>query len=303
VRAGHRIGDNGPVGVSVHLPVASTRLSRTIRGDGRAKIFGAVVLAAAVASSARAVTGWPPFLPPRETLSPDVASSIERVWTAPTLTRWVEGSPAHVPFDVYRRFVDSPEVTAAAARHLALAQYEVRMIDEQLYEADDHRGARGFYRVLVREPGRRVILSSGWHTSTLLGTIRGQALTVLTFQSAGWVTTQRLAAYILIENRIAAFLARALIPIFGGLADRKLAESFQVTAQVAEWAVSKPVEFCEWLASGPVLRADSSPVAESVEECRLADVVRPDSSADNPARATSRVRGGGAAAPSLQPSR
>lgn len=69
-------------------------------------------------------------------------------------------------------------LAAAAARHLGLAQYEVRRIDAQVYEADDHRGARGGYRVLVRQPGRHVILSWGRHTGGLLGTIRGQALTV-----------------------------------------------------------------------------------------------------------------------------
>jgi hypothetical protein len=125
--------------------VTSTRQSRTIRGDCGTRILGAVVLAAAIAGSARAVTGWPPFLPPRETWSPDVASSIERVWTDPTLRRAVEGRSAPVPFDVYTRFVDSPAATAATARHLGLAQYEVRRIGEQLYEADDQRGARGFY--------------------------------------------------------------------------------------------------------------------------------------------------------------
>jgi hypothetical protein len=225
------------------------------------------------------------------------------VWTDPTLRRAAEGRSAPVPFDVYTRFVDSPAVTAAAARHLGLAQYQVRRIGEQLYEADDQRGARGFYRVLVRESGQRVHSLVGQHTGTLLGTIRGEALTVLTFQSAGPVTRQRLTAYVLIENPVAAFLARSLVPLFGDLADRKLAEGFQVTAQVAEWAVSKPVEFCEWLASGPVPRADLAPVAEWVEECRVAAVGRPRSSADSSARATSRIRADGAAAPSPPPSR
>jgi hypothetical protein len=260
--------------------VISTRSSRTIRRDRRANILGAaVVLAAAVAGVAQAATGWPPFLPPRETLSPDVAASIERVWTDPTLTRTVEGPLAHVPFDIHMWFVDSPEVTAAAARHLGLVQYEVRMIDEQMYEADDHRGARGRYRILVREPGQRVILSWGRHTRTPLGTIGGQALTVLTFQRAGRVTTQQLTAYVLIENPVAAFLARALIPIFGGLADRRLAELLQVTAQVAEWAARTPAEFCDWLATEPVSRADLSRLAEPGEACWLVLGERPGSSA------------------------
>ncbi|HZS34482.1 MAG TPA: hypothetical protein VFC42_14015 [Methylomirabilota bacterium] len=212
---------------------------------------------------------WPPFLPSPDTVPAEVVSTVERVWAHPTLVRTVEGVAAPVPFAVYARFIDAPDLTAAAARHLGLARYEVRMVGDRRYEADDHDGARGIYRVLVDDPGRRVILSSGRHTGTLLGTIRGHALTVLTFREDGGETRQQLTAYVLIENRVAALLARALVPVFGGLADRKLTEGFRVTAQVAEWAVRRPAEFCRWLASEPVPRAEVARVAQVVDRCQL----------------------------------
>lgn len=210
---------------------------------------------------------WPPFLPPPETFSPGVIATVERVWADPTIHRRVEGAPAAVPLGVYVAFVDAPEVTAAAARRLGLARYEVRMLDEDWYEADDRDGARGVYRVLVRDGTRRVILSQGTHTGALLGTIGGSALTLLELTDHGGKTTQRLDAFVLIESRPAAALARILILVFGWIADRKLGEGFRVTAGVAEWAAAHRGEFCEWLAREPLPRAGRDRLLEALPAC------------------------------------
>jgi len=177
---------------------------------------------------------------------------VERVWREPTLSRTVKGRRAHVPFETYATFVDTPEVTAAAARHLRLAKYEVKRLDANTYEADDHDGARGQYRVLVDTPERRVILSTGRHTGRFLGTIGGSAITVLDLRPATGGVDQEITAYVLIDNVVAARLARLLVAVFGGLADRKLTEGFAVTARVAEWAVDRPHEFQAWLDRQPL---------------------------------------------------
>src|SRR5581483_8514158 len=139
--------------------------------------------------------------------------------------------------ETYLTFVDAPDLTAAAARHLRIAHYDVTMIGPDWYRVDDHSGARGVYHVLARDEGRRVILSWGSHAGRILGTIRGHALSVLDFEARGRETTQRLSAYVLIENAFAARLARLLAPAFGRVIDRKLTEGFRTTAKVAEWAV------------------------------------------------------------------
>jgi hypothetical protein len=199
-------------------------------------------------------SAWPPFLPDPADLPPNVVRDVERVWRDPTLSRTVKGRPARVPFELYTAFVDMPEVTAAAARHLELADYTVKRLDNETYQADDHDGARGRYRVLVRTPRRRVILSWGRHTGRVLGSIGGSALTVLDLTERDGAVDQQLTAYVLIDNAVAARLARLLVPVFGGLADRKLAEGFAVTAQVAEWAVNRPAEFQAWVERQPLPR-------------------------------------------------
>jgi hypothetical protein len=63
---------------------------------------------------------------------------------------------------------------------------------------------------------------------------------------------QTLTAQVQIDQGLAAALARVLVLVFGWLADRKLGEALAVTGQVAEWAVERPAEFCEWLAREPL---------------------------------------------------
>lgn len=248
--------------------------SRTKGATVPAKSAGALVLAATLAAAA----AWPPFLPPPGALDPDAAAIVERVWREPTFTRIVDGGRAAVPFEVYLAFVDLPEVTAAAARHLGLARYEVHVLGPDQYRATDHEGAEGVYRVLVREGGRRVVVSSGRHRGAILGTIEGHAVTVLDFDERDGVTTRRLSAWVLIESQVAAALARLLVPVFGTVVDRKLTEGFRVTERVTLWALQRPAEFCRWLAGervAPARRAQLDTLVPVCEAGRLHAVPPP----------------------------
>jgi len=198
------------------------------------------------------VPAWPAFLASRDGFPPDVIASIERLWSELTLSRTVKARPARVPFAVYLAFVDTPDATAAAARFKKLARYEVESLDDDRYVADDRDGARGVYRVLVREPTRRVMMSWGQHSGRVLGTIGGSALTILDFAPRADGVEPTLTAYVRIDNRVAAAIARLVAPLFGYLADRKLAETIGVSAGVAEWAMTQPAEFCAWLAREPL---------------------------------------------------
>jgi hypothetical protein len=217
--------------------------------------FVVLVACTATARAEAPAEAWPPFLTPASAYSGDVVAAVERLWRAPTLMRTVRVSAAHVPFELYLAFVDAPSVTAAAARHLGLARYEVEALDEDWYLATDNDGARGVWRVLVREQKRRIVLSRGQHSGYLLGRIDGSALTILELESKDESVRSTLTARVHIENGAAAALARALVAVFGHLADRKLTEGFRVTADVAAWANAHPEEFCSWLSQLPRIAA------------------------------------------------
>src|SRR3990172_1296836 len=221
------------------------------KAPGKARAPGpALVLLVALAAAAAdepAAPAWPPFLEPRGAFPEAVVVAVERVWREPTLARTVRARPAPVPFALLAALVDAPEGTAAAARHRELARWKVRALGDERWEADDGDGARGRYRVLRRDARRRVILSSGEHASFLLGTITGSALTLLALEPRDAGVEQSLHAWVRIDNPVAAFLARVLITLFGGLADRKLGEGLRVTAAGAAWALERPGGVCAWL--------------------------------------------------------
>jgi len=224
-------------------------------------------LAMLTVSPARSASGdWPPYLPGSNEYPPQIARTITRLWRNPTFTRRVRGAPAPVPAAFYLRFVDTPDLTAAAARHLGLAPYDVEALGDDWYEADDHDGAHGVYRVLLREDGRRVIVSWGTHRGSILGAIAGSALTRLDFSGEDGHTMQGLEVHVIIDNAVAARLTRAMLPIFGWFVDHKLTDGFRTTSKVAAWAHDKPDEFCAWLrqALTPERRGELS---GAFEEC------------------------------------
>jgi hypothetical protein len=218
------------------------------------RIVAATFALLTLATNAREASAgsWPDLLGSREAFPPEVSAAVDRVWIEPTLSRTVNGRSARVPFDVYVAFVDAPEVTAAAARFRKLGRYEIRALADDRYWASDGDGARGIAQVLRREPRQFVLLSRGEHTGPILGTIRGSALAILDLEPRGDVVNSRLTAYVYIDNRVAAALARMLIASFGSLADRKLGEGLRVTAEVAEWAVDRSGGFCDWLVREPL---------------------------------------------------
>ena len=206
-----------------------------------------------LARVAHAAADVPPFLAGAGELPPDVRAEIVDVWNGYTLTRVVEGQPARAPLEIYRLFVDHPDVTVAASRHLGLAKYRVRVLGPHEFAAEDGEGAKGTYRVLLKDDRRRIILSRGSYEGRILS-MSGASLTILSFGLRAGAegvpeVVQRVETFVRIENQVAAFFARLLLPFFSGYADRKIAETFNVTAETSEWAARDPAAFCAWLAS------------------------------------------------------
>ena len=247
--------------------------------SGRRTVFGAVVctmafLSLAVSSLASAPPDWPPFLRGKEAYPAPIVSAVERLWVDATFMRTVRAEPAPVPLSSYLRFVDAPDVTAAAARHLGLTTYHVKVLGNDRYEADDgHGGAHGVYRVLAREGGRRVLLSWGSHRGSILGTVSGSALTRLEFADEGSRATQGLTVNVIIDNGVAASVARPVLLLFGWFVDRKLEEAFRTAASAAAWAHTKPEEFCPWL-DGALTGDRRAELRDIFAECEAQPVSR-----------------------------
>src|SRR5436190_7823211 len=193
----------------------------------------AAVLIVTSAGTAPSRPWPPPLVESTAVLTPEVSAALECVWTTPTLRRRVHAGSARAPLEVYLAFL-----TAAAARFLKLASYDVHVLDDDRYEGDDGEGARGFSQVLRRDRQRRVIFSQGEYTGPIFGTVRGSALMVLDLEPRGDSIEPNLAAYLYVEDHLAAGLTRLFAGTLGFLADRKLTRGLRITAEVAEWAVN-----------------------------------------------------------------
>jgi hypothetical protein len=233
----------------------------------RSAVAVILLLALATGAGGAPVAPWPPALSSRESYPPDVSAAVERVWSDPTLSRTVKGRAARVPLDIYRAFLDAPDVTATAARFKGFAQYDIRALDDSHFMASDGAGARGSAEVLRRQRRRLVMLSRGEHTGPFLGTISGSALTILDLEPQRHGVDPTLVVYVYINNPLAASLARTLVPTLGFIADRKLGEGMRVTAEVAEWAVDPSGGFCEWLARGPLPHARKDRIRAALPSC------------------------------------
>ena len=240
-------------------------------GISSATIVGAItVLTLAVTAPGSAARDWPPFLRPSDEYPAEIANAVRRLWTEATFTRAVTAEPAPVPLGFYLRFVDTPDVTAAAARHLGLTTYHVKPLGDDWYEADDGNRTRGVYRVLVRDGARRVILSWGSHHGSILGTVGGSALTQLEFGDDGTRAPQRLDVNVIVDHGLVAGMTRPVLLLFGWLVDRRLGEAFRTAAAAAAWAHGNRDEFCVWL-DGALSADRRAELRDVFEECsRLA---------------------------------
>ncbi len=222
---------------------------------------------------AHAAEEFPPFLPGAGTFPPEVRAEILSVWKGHTLTRVVDGRPARAPLEVYRLFVDHPDVTAGASRHLGLTKYRVQALGAERFAADDGEGATGTYRVLLQDERRRIMLARGSHEGRILGRIGGASLTILFFESRAGrdgvpEVAQRVETFVRIDNQVAAFFARVLLPFFSRYADRKIVEAFNVTAEVSQWAAREPAAFCAWLSSADGVPDRRATFAALLQSCR-----------------------------------
>jgi hypothetical protein len=250
------------------------RMTRLSRCAGALMAAVAYLLVLTPSAGGVPAKPWRSLLGSTEVLAPEVSAAIERVLTAPTLERQVHARSARTPLDVYLAFLDAPELTAAAARFLKLASYDVHVVDDDRYEADDGDGARGFSQVIRRDRQRRVIFSQGEHTGPILGKVRGYALTVVELEPRGEFVDTAITAYVYIDDRIAAGLTRVLIASLGFLADRKLTQGLRITAEVAEWAADPSGGFCEWLAREPLAPGRRNRIVSVLPSCTRAGLPR-----------------------------
>lgn len=157
---------------------------------------------------------------------------------------------------VFVYLLDHPDVAAAAARALKVANYQVQRRADGTYWGDDTRGAKGIVEVVYADPGKRVVHAQGTYDTAWLPTIHARILLVLDFthrhgaDGHAYATTD-ITGYLRVDNRFLDALARLVGPIVVGAVDRKVARTAGIAAKVSERAYDDPAGFLEALRALP----------------------------------------------------
>jgi hypothetical protein len=233
-------------------------------------VLGAVAVLAA--TSPAGAIDFPPFLAPDQ-FAAETRAEIEALWKRRTTTRTTIGRPARVPLELYRLFVDLPNVTTAAAQHLGLTTYRIMPLGPDRFAVEDNEGAKGTYEVVLRRPTQRVLLTRVERTTWVLGHVSAAAVMLLTLspdtaRDGRPQTAQRIDSAVEINHRILAFVVRVLTPAFPRYADRKASEVFNMAVEASAWAYEKPTEFCRWLRDQPGGRELRREFAGTLSPCR-----------------------------------
>ena len=182
---------------------------------------------------------------------------------------------------VFRYFLDHPDVAAAAARALGVANYQVQRRPDGTYWGDDTRGAKGIVEVVYADPRKRVVHAQGTYDTKWLPTIHARIVLVLDFEHHQGADGHAYAAsdvtgYLRVDNRFLDALARLVGPIVVGAVDRKVARTAGIAAKVSERAYDDPAGFLEALRKLPDL--DQTHLAAVAARLGNTDGSRPDTS-------------------------
>jgi hypothetical protein len=178
-------------------------------------------------------------------------------------------------------FLDHPDVAAAAARALGVANYQVHQRSDGTYWGDDTRGAKGIVEVVYADPRKRVVHAQGTYDTKWLPTIHARIVLVLDFEhhqgADGQVyATSDVTGYLRVDNRFLDTLARLVGPIVVGAVDRKVARTAGIAAKVSERAYDDPAGFLEALRKLPDL--DQAHLAAVAARLGPTDASRPETS-------------------------
>ncbi len=157
-------------------------------------------------------------------------------------------------------FLEHPDFSAAAARALRVANYQVRPQGDGTYWGDDTRGAKGVIEVVYADPQKRVVHAQGTYDTPWLPTIYGRIVLVLDFEHRTGANGHSYArsdimGYLRVDNRFLHALARLVGPIVVGAVDRKVARTARIAAKVSERAYDDPAGFLEALRKLPEIDA------------------------------------------------
>ena len=209
---------------------------------------------------------WPAFLPVRQHFRQETSQLIEQTWGKRTFERLLRPDWLAVPLEIYAAVIDSPEVMAAAARHLGKANETMDRMGDGRYLITRPDGSQAKYEIIFADESRRVTLAEV--QGVVYGVrVEGSVLGVLELSRAPHGIEQKLKVYVRIHNRFLAVASKLVLFLLPSIADAELSRGFTIAAAVAEWVATDPAGFCGWLGSSGLSDSAAAGIRSAVCGC------------------------------------
>lgn len=185
---------------------------------------------------------------------------VNDVMAGAVVTHQVEGLWYRSRKEVFDFLIEHPDFAANVARVLKEGKYRVRQTPAG-YDADDGRGAHGFFKPIMTDGDRRVFYLEGRYERPFLPTLSGRLVLVFeivhrTHPGGTTNAETRVAAFLRLDNAVLERLARVVEPFSRSLMDRRLRRFFRHVERVSQRAYDDPEGLADELAHYPDLSAE-----------------------------------------------
>jgi hypothetical protein len=179
------------------------------------------------------------------TAPPPVENQVREIRGHPTLAHTVSGLRVKSHLPLYEFLLAHPDITAALARALDAATYQVSRDGENGYRGQDGKGAEGHFMLVEQGEGRRVFFAQGTYKKPLLPTIAGRLVLILEYRTDGAEEARienRVQGFVQIDTAIVGTLAKIARPLVKRSLDKKVHHLFEKVNRLVAAASANPAE-------------------------------------------------------------
>ncbi len=137
-------------------------------------------------------------------------------------------------------------------RELKLARYNIYEDDPGSYRWIDPEGVYSRFKLIYKEPGKRIYFGSGYYAGRLTPRIDGSAIIVFLYRQVtvgdkSYMQSE-IYGYIQVDNILFSTLAKVLRPILPLVVRKRMGNLINVTRTLSEWIAEDPTEVYHLLA-------------------------------------------------------
>ncbi len=179
-------------------------------------------------------------------LPPEIRDTLKAVAEKYTLYLDVDKAISAGDPELYEYLFDRLSMSALLLRELKLAKYNIYEEGANNYRWIDPKGIFGHFKLVYKEPGKRIYHGSGFYDGRFMPRMEGEAIMVFKYHPVkdkkSWLMENQVYSYIKIDNTFYSTMAKILRPILPGLVRERMKNLFLASRNLSEWINRDPEE-------------------------------------------------------------